>query len=124
MTTAIENQLKTGSIKNVIPRDQNLTNPPPPYVTVWKNEPIQQGNTENGLNEYMVNAHFPKGHINQIRDYIEIETYTLLNKKTLTTRDGRNVEIKATSRIGQIVKGNDDGTISLERAFETVMIWR
>ena len=124
MITAIINQLKTGSIQNVFPRGQNKTNPNQPYVVVWKNEPIQQGNTENGLYEYVVNAHFPKGHINQLDDYIELEMYSLLNKKTLETKDGRKVPIWVTSQIGRLVEGNDDGTISKERICQTVMIWR
>ena len=124
MITAIINQLKTGSIQNVFPRGQNKTNPPPPYVVVWTGEPIQQDNTENGLNQYFVNAHFVKGANNQLNDYIENEVYALLDKQILTTRDGRKVKIMVTSQIGRIVEGNDDGTISKERLCQTVMIWR
>lgn len=124
MITAIINQLKTGSIANVIPRGQNISNPSQPYVVVSDLEGIQQGNTENGLNEYSINVHFPKGHINQLDDYIENELYTLLNKKTLITRDSRKVEIKVTSQIGRLVEDNDDKTMSKERVCQTVMIWR
>lgn len=123
MITAIINQLKTGSVTNVITRGNNIVNPEPPYVVVWKDTPTQQAGSQNGLNNYVINAHFPKGWVNQIEDYIEEETYQLLHAKILTTRDNREVKIEATSDIRPIVTGNDDGTISMSRVFITPGIY-
>lgn len=117
MITAIINRLKTGSIQNVIPRGHNVSNPDKPYVVVWKDTPVQQAGSQNSLNEFVVNAHFPKGWVNEIEDYIEVETYQLLHDQLLTTRDNRKVKIEATSSIGAIQTGNDDGTISMSRVF-------
>ncbi len=123
MIKAIIDKLKIGSISNVIPFGQNVSNPNKPYVVVWQGEPTQQAGTENGNNEFFVNAHFPKGWINEITDYIEIEVYQLLHNQILTTRDSRKVKIQATSRIGRIIMGNDDGTISKDRVFITPGIY-
>lgn len=123
MITAIINQLKIGSITNVIPRGDNVSNPDKPYVVVWKDPPVQQVGSQNGLDEYVINAHFPKGWINEIEDYIEKETWQLLHDKLLTTRDGRKVQIEATSKIGRLETGNDDGTISMGRTFTTIGIY-
>lgn len=123
MIKAIIEQLKTGSITNVVPRGQNVANPEKPYVVVWQAEPAQQIGSENGLDEYVVNVHFPKGYVNQVDDYILKETYTLLHDKILITRDSRKVKIESTSRIGQLVTTNDDGTISKERVFITPGIY-
>jgi hypothetical protein len=123
MITAIINQLKTGSVSEVIPFGQNAANPMQPYVVVWQDEPILQDSTEAGLNEYVINAHFPPGHINDLNDYIENEVYLLLNKQILITRDGRRVEVKVTGQIKRLVTGNDDNTISRERTCQTPAIY-
>ena len=124
MITAIIDRLKTGSIQNVIPLGDNVANPEKPYVVVWKGDPTQQaGAGENGNDNYSVNAHFPPGHVNQLEDYIETETWQLLNDKILTTRDGRKLKLESTSRIGKTFQGNDDKTISKLREFTTPGIY-
>jgi len=122
---AIITQLKTGSITNVIPRGQNIVNPEKPYVVVWGPETIQQtGMDREGKNLYYINTHFPKGYINQLDDYVYNELPTLLpDKMRLTTRDGRIVQLFLTMDIGVIVEGNDDGTLSKERVFETIAMF-
>lgn len=125
MIKAIITQLKTGSITNVIPRGQNIVNPEKPYVVVWGPETIQQtGMDREGKNLYYINTHFPKGYINQLDDYVYNELPTLLpDKMRLTTRDGRIVQLFLTMDIGVIVEGNDDGTLSKERVFETIAMF-
>jgi hypothetical protein len=125
MIAAIITELKKGTIKNVIPRGQNIVNPISPYVVVWGPETVQQaGRDREGKNMYYINTHFPKGYINQIDDYVYNELSILLpNKILLTTRDGRRVQLFVTMEIGGIVEGNTDGTISRERVFETVAMY-
>jgi len=117
MVKAIIEQLKTGSIPDVIQSGHNISNTNKPYVVVWQDTTTQQGDSQNGNNNFYINAHFPKGWVDEITDYIEVEVYQLLHDKILTTRDSRKVRIEATSQIGKIIPGNDDGTISKERVF-------
>jgi hypothetical protein len=125
MITAIINKLKTGSITNVIPKGGILANPETPYVVVWKDSPIvQSGRMENsGTNQYYISVHYPKGYINQIDDYIENETVSLLDGVTFSTRDGRKVKLHKTADMSPLIEGNDDGTISRDRLFMSVAIY-
>jgi hypothetical protein len=125
MITAIITKLKTGSITNVIPRGGTVANPSTTYVVVWKDSPVVQagGDGTRGTNQYYISAHFPKGFINELEDYIENEIAALLHKKILTARDGRKIQLLKTANISPIIEGNDDGTISMDRLFETVAIY-
>jgi len=118
MIKAIITQLKTGSITNVIPRGQNVVNPDIPYVVVYKLATVDQG-YRYGLKQYSINCHFPKGYIDELDDYIEIEVVELLDGQILTTRDARKVRIDASEDAGIIVESNDDNTNSRERIFQT-----
>jgi len=117
LTTAIINQLKTGSISNVIQKGDPISNPGNPYVVVWAAAPIPQaGNDNMGKREYMVSVHFPPGYSNDIDDYMD-EAFLLLDGQRLTTRDLRKVTLTGTLYISSLIEGNNDGTISKERNF-------
>lgn len=124
MLKAIIDQLKTGSITTVIPRGSVEVNPTPPYVVVWGPDFIEQpGNENKGKNQYFISAHFPRGFINQLDDYIINEVYDLLHKQILTTRDLRNVRLHVSGGPSNMIEGNADNTISKERVFITCGIY-
>ena len=124
MITAIINQLKTGSISNVLPRGSIQTNPTPPYVVVWGPELIPQpGDEDRGKNQYFVSVHFNRGYINQLDDYIYDEIVDLLDEQILTMRDGRKAKLEISGAPSNLIEGNDDNTISKERVFITPGIY-
>ena len=124
MITAIINQLKTGSITNVYPRGDIITNYQPPYVIVWGPELVPQpGNEDQGKNQYFISAHFTRGFINQLDDYIYDEIVDLLNNFRGVMRDGRKATLHISGAPSNLIEGNDDNTISKERVFITAGIY-
>jgi len=124
LKTAIITQLKTGSIKTVLPKGAMTTNPQPPYVIVWGPVLIPQpGNEDRGKNQYFISVHFPRGYVNDLDNYIYNETVDLLHNERLTMRDGRKATLKISGDPSDLIEGNDDNTISKERIFITAGIY-
>lgn len=124
MITAIINRLKTGTITTVIPRGTNLVNITPPYVVVWGPELIPSpGDEDRGKNQYFISAHFSRGYVNQLDDYIYNEVVDLLDKYRATMRDGRIATLYISGAPSNIIEGNDDETISKERTFISAGIY-
>lgn len=125
MLKAIIDQLKTGSITNVFPKGDPVLNPQKPYIVVWQDSPIpESGRLDQGKNYYTISAHFQRGAIDYLDDYLFIELPTLLYGQILTTRDLRRVQVFLDFEgISTLIEGNDDTTISKERQAWTVAFY-
>lgn len=106
-------QLKTGTVKSVVPFGFPL--PPVPYVVV-REEPAPGL----GYTRYRVIAHYLPGQLLALRSYIRKEVFNLLDGKKLTGTGGNVNVIESLGEIGNFVAENDDKTISQERTFR---IW-
>ncbi len=106
-------QLKTGTVKNVVPFGFPL--PAAPYVVV-REEPAPNL----GYTRYRVIGHFLPGQLLQLRSYIRKEVFNLLDGQKLTGTGGNVNVIESLGEIGQFVANNDDKTVSQERTFR---IW-
>lgn len=130
---AIIAQLKTGSVPNVYTRGNYQTYPSgkneddllAPYILVYNDYPVasyyEAGST---VDQYVVEVHYPAGHINEVTAYIENEIVGLLHKKRLVDDSLYNFQVYVTMGISvlaepnddkSITGGNDDGTISRYR---------
>lgn len=124
MLSAIITQLKTGSITTVLPRGAVTTNPQPPYVIVWGPELIPQaGDEDRGKNQYFIAAHFARGFVNELDDYVYNELVDLLDEEVLIMRDLRKAKLRISGAPSNLIEGNDDNTISKERTFITAGIY-
>ncbi len=107
MLTKVVAALKTGSVKNVVPFGMAL--PAPPYVVV-KPESAISGR------RFRVIAHFSRGQILQMEDYIR-EVCALLSEFQATSRHGAVNRLGRVEQIQDIAAVSDDNTISMEAAF-------
>jgi len=130
---AIIAQLKTGSIKTVYTRGnyqtylsgKGVNDMMTPYVVVFNDYPVASYYQANNIvDQYVVEAHFPTGMINEVTSYIENELVTLLHRKRLVDDMIYNFQVYVTMGISilsepnddkSITGGNDDGTISRYR---------
>ena len=119
MLTKIIAQLKTGSIKNVVPFGKNL--PAAPYVVVRMEKHI----AGRGIR---VIAHVTKGEtgadVIQLDNYIMDEVITLLHDFTNTDRFGNRFNVRDTGEWTDVGPESDDSTISMERLFYAPMLTR
>jgi hypothetical protein len=110
MITKIVAQLKTGSIKKVIPYGKPI--PTPPYIVVKEfTHPMGNG--------YFIIVHFNQGQQILLDDYIKKDIPTLLNNFKATTRNGNLQELQSDifEPIPELQVQNDDDTISKERVY-------
>jgi hypothetical protein len=109
MITAVVAILKTGSVKNVTAFGSKL--PAPPYAVV-KGEYVAMFGRR-----FRIIAHMAIGQQTFLEDYIRNEVPTLLDGVVLTSRHGNQNRLELEEEYGDVVAGNDDGTISMERCF-------
>lgn len=112
MITKIVEQLKTGTIKNVVAYGSNL--PTAPYVVVkQENEPLGRGT------QFRIIAHFLKGQQIYLEDYIKKEVSELLTDFQATTRNNNLNELwqDEFGQMPELTVSNDDDTISMERVY-------
>lgn len=108
MQIKIIDQLKTGSIKNILPFGSGEQQQPP-YVVVKKETEL------NGI-RYRIIPHFQ---INQqifLEDYTFGEVPNLLNDFSAISRHGNNNQLELLEK-SDIIINNSDGTISAEISF-------
>jgi hypothetical protein len=115
MLPKIVAQLKTGSIKNVVPFSSAL--PSAPYVVV-KPEALPYGRG------FRVIAHASKGSNIVLENYTMDEVITLLHDFSSTDRFGNHFTIKDTGEWTDVAAVSDDSTISMERLFYAPMLTR
>jgi hypothetical protein len=109
MLTRIVAQLKTGTIKNVVPYG-TATMPAPPYVVVKpERDPLKRGVM------YRVIGHVAPGAQVALKAYMLTELHGLLHGVTLTTLSGAVNKLKVQEFLPDVISGNDDKTISQER---------
>ena len=110
MLDVIITQIKTGTIKNVVPF--GYSRPPIPYVVVKPEEdPLRRGRM------FRVFVHVGNTGQNQLEDYVFNELSTLIGDRVFTTRNGNQVKLYAQESFQDIITNNDDGSISMGRDF-------
>ena len=119
---AIIEQLKTGSITNILTRGNIDVYPIPPYIFVYDDYSVNSYYiTDNSIQPLVVEVHYPPGYINELNNYVENEIPMLLNHKRLIDTDGYSFQVYVTMYLSimsepnddkSITGGNDDGTIS------------
>lgn len=111
MITKIVDRLKTGRITNVVAygQEQGLN---PPYVVVKPEvDPLGNGRI------FRVITHMLPGQQIFLEDYTFNELFDLLNKFYITDRHGNHNILLTRNEFTDIIIGNDDKTISMERVF-------
>lgn len=114
MIDKVVEQLKTGTIKEVVPFGARQR-PPAPYIVV-KEEPAPSL----GYTRYRVIYHALPGQILPMRTYVRKDLIALLDGKALTGTGGNVNVIESLGEISPLAPESDDGTISQERTFR---IW-
>lgn len=110
MLAAVINQLKTGTITNVVPYGSAL--PAPPYVVVRpERDPLDRGRV------FRIIAHYQSGQQAWLEDYIFNEVLTLLDNFMGESRHENDNQLLTEQEYTDIIVDNDDGTISMERRF-------
>lgn len=112
MITRIVEELKTGSVKNVVPFGKTRAKLEPPY-TVVKRE-IDSLNRGIG---FRIIAHFMPGQNIFLDDYIDGEVPRMLDGFMALSRHGSRNHLLCEPLDADIITNNDDGTISRERVF-------
>jgi hypothetical protein len=111
MLGKIITQLKTGTIKRVVPYGVSRR-PSPPYVVVRpERDPLGRGRV------FRVIAHFQPDQQAALEDYVFGETITLLDNFTAQSRHNNDNQVLTEQDYLDIIVNNDDGTISMERRF-------
>lgn len=111
MITKIVEQLKMGTIKNVVPFGMDNL-PEPPYVVVKpERDPADRGRA------YRIFVHYLPGQQTFLEDYLFDELSTLLTDFSATSRHGNKNRLYMEQEYNDIMVSNDDGTISMERTF-------
>lgn len=108
MITKIVAQLKTGSVKDVVPygQDHGLKTP---YVIVRpERDLIGRGRV------FYIIAHYQPTQQVFLENYIFGEVRTLLDGFKATDRHGNYNELLSENDYTDIISNNDDGTISME----------
>lgn len=112
MITKIVEQLKTGSLKNVVPFGYTTSILEPPYVVVKpERDALGRGRA------FRVIAHFLPGQNIFLDDYIDNEVLTLLDDFTALSRHGNRNQLLSEELDSDIIATSDDGTISRDRVF-------
>ena len=129
---AIIDELKKGTIKDIITRGNMHTYPAgkdkallKPYVIVHDDYSVNSYYaTSLSIQPIVIDAHFPIGFIRELNNYIEDEVPSLLNRKRLYYTENEikySFQVYVTMYISimtepnddkTITGGNDDGTIS------------
>lgn len=110
MITKIIEQLKTGTIKNVVPFGSPV--PSTPYIVVKEfTHPMGTG--------FFVTTHMDQGQQIFLDDYVKKDIPELLNDFKATTRNGNLQQLHQDifSPIPELQIHNDDDSISKERVF-------
>lgn len=111
MITKIIEQLKTGSIKNVVPYGVEQL-PAPPYVVVRP-----ESDTADRGRAFRIIVHMQPGQNIFLENYVFNDLSDLLDNFASRSRHN-NYNVLLTENIySDIITSNDDGTISMERVF-------
>lgn len=111
MITKIVEQLKTGSIKAVVPYGTKDL-PDPPYVVVKPvKDPLNRGRL------YRIIPHFLPGQNIFLEDYLFNELSDLLEGFATESRHGNYNSLLTENDYTDIVDSNNDKTINMERMF-------
>jgi hypothetical protein len=110
---AIYERLKAGSIKRVVLFGDSVKVPPPPYVVIKP-----EADTGNGTRRIRIIAHADQGQQQLLEDYVFTELSVLLGKSVwMTDRNNCRFRLVNSGAWTEIILGNDDGTIAMERIF-------
>jgi hypothetical protein len=111
MLTKIVEHLKTGPITNVIPYG-SLPLPEPPYIVVKpERDTLGRGRA------FRIVVHMLPGQQIFLEDFVRETLYTLLSEFTSASRHGNINQLDFGDEWSDIIIGNDDSTISMERVF-------
>jgi hypothetical protein len=111
MITKIVAQLKTGTIKTVVPYGYGTAPTTTEYVVV------KRESAPNMQWRWRIIAHMKPGSNITLDDYVFKEVPTLLNNFALTTRLGNTDLLSRSDEYSDVALQSDDGTISMERIF-------
>jgi len=106
---AVVQRLQTGQVTNVV-RYGTAQLPAPPYVVVRTEQ------RDNGRALRFI-AHFQPDQHKWLETYVLKELSDLLSDYHGVTDDGIHFRVIPTQEWSDIITGNDDGTISMERVF-------
>ena len=123
MIAEIIAQLKTGSIKNIIPFG-SATPSAAPYIVV-KPEINNKGRGVRIILHYKQGANmYVSGGVTHtpMDDYIYNELPSLLSEWTMTNNHGESMTVHDTGEITDITAVSDDNTVAMERLFYISML--
>jgi len=110
MLGKIIEQIKTGTISNVIP--YGFKRPAPPYVVVKpESDSLGRGRV------FVVHAHFSQTGQSFLEDYIFTEIINLLDDFEAESRHGNYNALEVLEDYQDIIVNNDDDTISMAQKF-------
>lgn len=131
---ALVDEIKKGSIKNVLPigeynKSVNPGNGTEPYVLVYETPSFIRYKTysDNGFLYITILAAYPTNYQQALEKYINFELFNMLDKKVLEVVNGdikTNVKVSVTDRITQIITATSDGYIAKERIVTIPYRWR
>jgi len=122
MIAEIITQLKTGTIKNVVPFGATTTMPSPPYVVV-KPETYITGRGLRVIVHYAVGTQiYTKNTISYtpLDDYIYNELPSLIKDWSFINNHGETMTVRDTGEITDVNAVSDDNTVSMDRLFYIV----
>jgi hypothetical protein len=104
-------RLQTGTITNVVQFGTSVL-PAPPYVVLkFERDPAGRGRA------LRVITHYEPDQQKWLEDYVFDQLSDLLLDYVGETDEGVNFRVHGTQEWTDIITGNDDGTISMERVF-------
>lgn len=112
MLTDVVAELKSGTIKAVVPFGNDGTPSDPMYLVVK-----QERDTLGRGWAYRVIGHARPGQQKFLHQYMVKDVSDLLKDKVILCAEGNRMKLEDTGEITGFITGNDDGTISMERVF-------
>ncbi|MHB9293846.1 hypothetical protein Holit_02965 [Hollandina sp. SP2] len=110
---AVYERLKGGSIKRVVLFGDSMKVPAPPYVVIKP-----EADTGNETRRIRIIAHAEQGQQTVLEDYVFTELPVLLGKSVwMTDRNKSRFRLVNSGEWTEVMLGNDDKTIAMERVF-------
>lgn len=113
MFAEIIEQIKTGSIQEVIPFGRSKM-PPTPYVIV-------KPEYREGFRAFRIIVHYPNDNAIDLENYCFNELPTLLDNFQTIDSNGNTNSVYTENAYTDIIIGNDDSSIAMERVYSMPM---
>jgi len=122
MIAEIVNQLKTGTIKTVMPYLASTTMPSPPYIVVKPELYVTGKKGIRVIVHYLVGTHMyidssTGDYKTPLEDYVYNELPSLLRDWSFENNHGETMTVYDTQDTTEVGPVSDDNTVSMERLF-------